>query len=131
MDTFFFISGLLIVYLYLKNRYVNGKKQERIRSSNAVSETLFAVIYRYLRLTPAYLFVIVINELALKKTYDGSVFQPGIIDHITCDKYWYRNILYINNWYPFSEMCMIWSWYLANDMQFYFVAIVLLIASKR
>lgn len=104
---------------------------ERKRSTGAVSETIFAVIYRYIRLTPAYLFVIVANELALKKTYDGSVFQPGIIDHITCDKFWYRNIFYVNNWYPFSEMCMIWSWYLANDMQFYIIGIILLIASKR
>lgn len=107
-------------------------KQMRVRElPNAINESVFAISYRYIRLTPAYFFVIVANELALKWTYDHSVFQPGIIDHITCNKYWYRNILYANNWYPFSEMCMIWSWYMANDMQFYVVAIILLILSKR
>uniref|UniRef100_A0A182SJT8 Acyltransferase 3 domain-containing protein n=1 Tax=Anopheles maculatus TaxID=74869 RepID=A0A182SJT8_9DIPT len=64
-------------------------------------------------------------------TYDRSVFTPGIIDHITCDRFWWRNILYVNNWFPFTEMCMIWSWYLANDMQFYVIAIVLLMISSR
>uniref|UniRef100_A0A8D8FJ14 Nose resistant to fluoxetine protein 6 n=1 Tax=Culex pipiens TaxID=7175 RepID=A0A8D8FJ14_CULPI len=64
-------------------------------------------------------------------TYEKSVFTPGIMDHITCNKYWWRNILYINNWYPFNEMCMIWSWYLANDMQLYVVAIILLVLSMR
>lgn len=28
-------------------------------------------------------------------------------------------------------MCMIWSWYLANDMQLYVIAIILLILSTR
>lgn len=64
-------------------------------------------------------------------TYDRSVFTPGLTDHINCNQYWWRNILYINNWYPFSQMCMIWSWYLANDMQLYVIAIVLLILSTR
>lgn len=131
VDTFFFISGLLIVYLYHKNSFsVNGEKQER-KLGNPVQEATFAIIYRYLRLTPAYFFVVVGNELALRWTYDKSVFQPGIIDHITCNQYWYRNIFYVNNWFPFNEMCMIWSWYLANDMQFYIIAIILLVLSKR
>ncbi|XP_063695902.1 nose resistant to fluoxetine protein 6-like [Culicoides brevitarsis] len=133
VDTFFFISGVLIVYLYYKSSYSSdGVKQVRTtKLPNAVNETVFAIIYRYIRLTPAYFFVIVTNELALKWTFDRSVFQPSIIDHITCNKYWYRNIFYVNNWYPFREMCMIWSWYMANDMQFYIVAIILLILSKR
>lgn len=71
------------------------------------------------------------RSLASRWTYDRSVFTPGIIDHITCDRFWWRNILYVNNWFPFTEMCMIWSWYLANDMQFYVIAIVLLMISSR
>lgn len=111
---------------------MDGIKQERVRKlPNAVNESVLAILYRYLRLTPTYIFVLIVDEIALKWTYDNSVFQPAMIDHITCNKYWYRNILYINNWYPFSEICMLWSWYLANDMQFYIIAIILLVISKR
>lgn len=62
---------------------------------------------------------------------NGSLFTPGMRDHVTCEQYWWRNILYINNWYPLREFCMIWSWYLANDMQFYIIAILLLTLSVR
>ncbi|KAJ0181075.1 hypothetical protein K1T71_003160 [Dendrolimus kikuchii] len=87
--------------------------------------------YRVVRLTPAYAFVIGLNEIALRYTHDQSVFEPAIFDHITCDKYWWRNLLYINNLFPQSEMCMVWSWYMANDTQFYAVGIILLLISVR
>lgn len=39
--------------------------------------------------------------------------------------------MYIQTWFPFPQLCMLWSWYLADDMQFYVWAIVILIFSKR
>ncbi|KAJ8734676.1 hypothetical protein PYW08_013926 [Mythimna loreyi] len=87
--------------------------------------------YRLVRLTPAYGFVIGLNEIALRYSHDRSVFEPAIFDHITCDKYWWRNLLYINNLYPQREMCMVWSWYMANDTQFYVVGIILLLISVK
>uniref|UniRef100_A0A182N643 Nose resistant-to-fluoxetine protein N-terminal domain-containing protein n=1 Tax=Anopheles dirus TaxID=7168 RepID=A0A182N643_9DIPT len=166
VDTFFFISGLLIVYLYLKSVTKAGQPVTSEKATSAgdhgesdagsgptgptAGDTAMAgrdssgpslagasrkaglsILYRYLRLTPVYWFTIVANEIILKWTYDRSVFTPGIIDHITCDRFWWRNIFYVNNWFPFTEMCMIWSWYLANDMQFYVIAIVLLMISSR
>lgn len=87
--------------------------------------------YRVVRLTPAYGFVIGLNEIALRYTHDRSVFEPAIFDHITCDLFWWRNLLYINNLYPQREMCMVWSWYMANDTQFYVVGIILLLISVK
>lgn len=132
VDTFFFLSGLLVSLLFLRK----GERASRQKSvftfmgKSSVKASLL-IIYRYLRLTPVYLVAIVANELSLKYTYNQSVFSPSIYDHVTCHHYWWRNILYINNWYPFQELCMIWSWYLANDMQFYLMAIFLLILSTR
>jgi len=38
-----------------------------------------------------------------------------------CYKYWWTNLLYINNFYPtnYDDTCMAWTWYLATDMQLY------------
>ena len=44
-----------------------------------------------------------------------------------CVKFWWRNILNINNFWPESEMCAAWSWYLANDFQFFCLSPVFLI----
>lgn len=87
--------------------------------------------YRIVRLTPAYAFVIGVNEVALRYTNDHSVFESAVLDHITCDRYWWRNLLYINNLFPQSEMCMVWSWYMANDTQFYVIGIILLLISVK
>lgn len=89
------------------------------------------IVYRWLRLTPAYLFVIGVNELIARYTQNHSVFSPAMIDHITCDLFWWRNALYINNFYPQHEFCMLWSWYIANDTQFYVLATIFLIIAVR
>ncbi|CAD7087739.1 unnamed protein product [Hermetia illucens] len=130
VDTFFFISGLLVTYLFLKE----DKTIEKSTTTFAKNGALKAVIllsYRYIRLTPAYLFVIFFNKISMEYILNASVFTPSLIDYPACAKYWWRNILYINNWYPFNEFCLHWSWYLANDMQLYIMAIILLIVSKR
>lgn len=50
-----------------------------------------------------------------------------------CDKYWWTNLLYINNFYPtsFGASCFNWSWYLANDMQFHIIAPAVLFVAYR
>jgi hypothetical protein len=37
----------------------------------------------------------------------------------TCGKYWWTNIIYVNNFIPsvWREQCFLWGWYLAVDMQ--------------
>lgn len=97
-----------------------------------MTKSFFVLLfYRIVRLSPAYAFVIGLNELALRYTHDHTVFEPAIFDHITCDHFWWRNLLYINNLYPQREMCMVWSWYMANDTQFYVVGIILLLISVK
>ncbi|XP_022900525.2 nose resistant to fluoxetine protein 6-like [Onthophagus taurus] len=128
VDTFFFISGLLVTILYF--RQTKKKTEEKKSKDNLFlgefTKFLMMVLYRFLRLTPAYLFVLGVNELVLKYSHNNSVFSPAMIDHFTCGSYWWRNALYINNFFPQSEFCMLWSWYIANDTQFYLLAILLL-----
>ncbi|VDM72441.1 unnamed protein product [Strongylus vulgaris] len=44
-----------------------------------------------------------------------------------CKKYWWRNLLYINNFFDVEENCYAVTWYLAVDTQLYFVAPIFLI----
>ncbi|XP_044593643.1 nose resistant to fluoxetine protein 6-like isoform X1 [Cotesia glomerata] len=130
VDTFFFISGLLVTILFYRS--MGGIKSDSnnfLRSST--TKFFIMVLYRFVRLTPAYLFVLGINELAIKQAQATTVFSPVIIDQVTCEKFWWRNALYLNSLFPRSEMCMLWSWYMANDTQFYVLGILLLLLSVK
>jgi len=51
----------------------------------------------------------------------------------TCGKYWWTNVLYINNFVPheYENQCMLWGWYLAVDFQLYiFAPIIFLLYNK-
>ncbi|KAI5642502.1 acyltransferase family domain-containing protein [Phthorimaea operculella] len=177
VDTFFFISGLLVTVLFLRtedkkaakkaekkpttqpdinknvNGYTNSALSVSVISQQSFCEDLmdkkppkgyskretirmikdFFVLfsYRVVRLTPAYAFVIGLNLVALRYVHYTSVFDSAVADHITCDHFWWRNLLYINNLFPQREMCMVWSWYMANDTQFYVVGIIILLLSVK
>ncbi|XP_048005216.1 nose resistant to fluoxetine protein 6-like [Leguminivora glycinivorella] len=178
VDSFFFISGLLVTVLFLRTEDKKAAKREEMKqqkdkqdihknmngytnsalSVSVISQSSFCqdllekpkgnfytkgeffsliknfivlFFYRVVRLSPAYAFVIGLNEITLRYTNSHSVFEPAQYDHITCDQFWWRNLLYINNLYSQREMCMVWSWYMANDTQFYVVGIILLLISVK
>lgn len=45
-----------------------------------------------------------------------------------CEETWWSNLLYINNFYPadYKKQCVPWAWYLADDMQFFIVGMIIL-----
>ncbi|KAF3422389.1 hypothetical protein E2986_09844 [Frieseomelitta varia] len=130
VDTFFFISGLLVTILFYRSSG-SLKNDKGIFWRTCFTKFIIMILYRFIRLTPAYLFVLGINEIAIKYVLSRTVFSPVVIDHLTCEKFWWRNALYINSLYPRTEMCMLWSWYMANDTQFYVLGILLLLLSIK
>ena len=119
VDSFFFLSGLLVAYLSFKQIKEKGKLNWP-----------YFILHRYWRLTPLYLFVILYYAFVMPFTITGpnsyAVYQPQFQESIdVCKKYWWTNILYINNFHPnygnIQTTCIGWGWYLANDMQFYLV----------
>jgi peptidoglycan/LPS O-acetylase OafA/YrhL len=127
VDTFFFVSSFLLVTGFLKKyRCQDSKVQTPMQW---LTEVVHLILYRFGRLTPVYMLILLYSEVGMKFAYNQTVFpnNPDLNDHVTCGKYWWRNILYINNWFPKDEICMIWSWFLANDMQFYVMGTLLLV----
>ncbi|XP_047103492.1 O-acyltransferase like protein-like [Schistocerca piceifrons] len=131
VDTFFFISGLLVSFLYF--RTISKVDVTRLTRTTGIKskilEYLGMLAYRYGRLTVPYMFVLGVVEISMKWFYYNSVFEPPTMDHINCPKYWWRNALFINTFYPVQDMCMLWSWYLADDTQFYILGIAILIVA--
>ncbi|XP_066244989.1 nose resistant to fluoxetine protein 6 isoform X2 [Euwallacea similis] len=130
VDTFFFVSGLLVSFLYFRTN-AKGKLDPLSKGKSGFVAGLLhfwgLIFYRFARLTVPYLFSLGVTEVVMKWFYYNSVFEPPTMDHETCPKYWWRNILYINTLFPVNEMCMLWSWYLSDDTQFYAIGAVILI----
>ncbi|XP_033118096.1 nose resistant to fluoxetine protein 6-like [Anneissia japonica] len=123
VDSFFFLSGLLVTYLTLNY----------MKKNNGRLNWVMFYVHRYLRLTPVYMLVIFIFTTLTPYFATGPFYSylfdpnpaPGVETQITyCQDYWWTNLLYINNLYPSELMreCLAWGWYLANDMQFFIIS---------
>lgn len=128
VDTFFVLSGFLTAIIFIrqvKNNESNGKF--------ALSISLFFkyYIHRYLRLTPT-LMLVSVNLTAYFG--HGPLFpSKNGFEREGCSKYWWTNLLYLNNLIKPNDSCLEVTWYLANDMQFHWVAPLALVpfALKR
>ena len=116
VDSFFFLSGLLTSYLTLKEM---SKRKGRF-------PVVVYYLHRYLRLTPTLAFVMFFWWSMSPHLF--STARGATIDTGNCEKYWWSNLLYINNFYPYqlNSECIGWVWYLANDMQFYVISPIVL-----
>ncbi|RUS70552.1 hypothetical protein EGW08_021681, partial [Elysia chlorotica] len=119
VDSFFFMSGLLTAYLFLKEC---GKK-EKVTARQGV----LYYVHRYLRLTPPMMIWIMVVACLVKYVGEG---RPGWVDYPSaqlCRDGWWVNLLYIQNLWIEKLGCLGVTWFLANDMQFYMLAPLILI----
>ncbi|XP_071650145.1 nose resistant to fluoxetine protein 6-like [Temnothorax longispinosus] len=132
VDIFFHSSGCLMLINYM---YLRAKRDEVLPNPIGRKEKFIElkdhVLKRFFRLTPAYMTVLGIAQLSSTWFDKTSIVYMYERSHETCAKYWWRNLLYIHNFFGWDAMCLSWSWYLSNDMQFYVIAMVLLIFLTR
>ncbi|KAL3842202.1 hypothetical protein ACJMK2_020242 [Sinanodonta woodiana] len=119
VDTFFILSGLLLSYLSLK-------EMQKCQSLWKFKWGLF-YFHRIWRLTPPYMLIFMVYVSLYQYWSDGPLWPQEGLEKDHCQNYWWKNLLYINNFFPTLETCMAWSWYLANDMQFFVVSPLMLI----
>ncbi|XP_058121639.1 O-acyltransferase like protein-like [Anopheles ziemanni] len=125
VDVFFAISGFLLSYNFIRNR---SKVQEVKANSVWENGKLYGkmLLHRYLRLSPMYLFVTVLGELTHSYIVETSKFWVHERSDLGCQRYWWRNLFYIQNLYPVDDFCLTWTWSLACEMQYYMLFTALL-----
>ncbi|XP_072028216.1 nose resistant to fluoxetine protein 6-like [Amphiura filiformis] len=117
VDTFFVLSGFLVTYLTLK---------ELRKTSGRINWFQF-YFHRFWRITPLYMVCLAIWATLTPYLGNGTG-KDAFLKYTSdaCQKYWWTNLLYISNLYPFpgnlGDHCMTWNWYLSNDMQFYIIS---------
>ncbi|XP_072044029.1 nose resistant to fluoxetine protein 6-like [Amphiura filiformis] len=121
VDTFFFMSGFLLSYVTFT----------RMAKSNGKISWLLFYFHRIWRITPLYAFVILFMIYHHPYFGDGPKWYQAIHFDSLCEQYWWRNLLYINTYFPQADMCMQWSWYLSCDMQFFIISPLILLPLIR
>jgi len=71
-------------------------------------------------LTPAYLMMIGLYSTWFIKIGDGPLWKKRIsLEQERCQISWWKNLLYVNNYYGNDALCMFQSWYLAGKLMFF------------
>ncbi|XP_051862819.1 nose resistant to fluoxetine protein 6-like [Drosophila albomicans] len=118
VDTFFFLSGLLLVMIALRS----------LEKTKGKINIPMMYLHRYLRLTPVLGVAIPMYMKLLPLMSDGPVTDRiSFGDFDVCKRTWYLSLLYVQN-YATRNMCLAHSWYLAVDMQLYILSPIFLIA---
>ncbi|XP_016995137.2 nose resistant to fluoxetine protein 6 [Drosophila takahashii] len=121
VDTFFFLSGLLLVVIALRSM---DKTKGKLNIP-------MMYLHRYLRLTPLLAFAILIYMKILPIMGSGPLHgSVNFDDYTSCEDTWWMTLLYVQN-VATNRLCISHSWYLAVDMQLYIFAPFLLIALYR
>ncbi|KAL0271279.1 UNVERIFIED_CONTAM: hypothetical protein PYX00_008419 [Menopon gallinae] len=120
IDTFFFVGGLLAA--------LNLLDMQKYRSFHPIR----LIVHRFLRLAPLYYFVIWFQASALARFGSGPAWNFGLKDEIAyCQKNWWANVLFIQNYVTSNEMCMLHAWYLPCDFHFFIVAVLITSIIKK
>jgi len=148
VDTFFFISGFLVAFTLLKKlapvRSVTTPSLETEHGSISSSHYPYGrefpklstwlpafYLHRLWRILPPYVFCLVLWWKIGVLLGRGPYWFRWLSFTRRCDMYWWTNLLFINNLIPYdipeTDQCFYISWYLANDMQFYFISPFLLL----
>lgn len=117
VDSFLLLSGFLFARLLLLEL---EKRRGKVNF-------FILYIFRYIRLTPAYLAMIGLYATWLRKIGDGPIWDSRMaLEQERCLNSWWKNLLYINNYIGNEQLCMFQSWYLATDTQLFIVAPLIL-----
>merc|ERR1712137_169100 len=121
VDTFFWLSGFLVAYLFI--RELQGK---------GLSGKMMFMFYfhRIYRLTPSLVVGVFFYYLIVPYWTNGPYWLYMQKNMFQCQDTWWWMLLYVQNITPrFDQpVCLTWSWYLADDMQYYFLSPIVLIA---
>ncbi len=122
IDVFFFLSG------FLSALTMTAQFEKIEGTENVVKAVLSSYAHRYIRLLPLYLLAILISIGLVPYLFsDGPLAVFNEWQMQICEEKWWHNLLYIQNFTKIGEGCLIWSWYLANDMQFFLITPLLIV----
>ncbi|XP_060803881.1 nose resistant to fluoxetine protein 6 [Amyelois transitella] len=112
VDTFFMITGLLLVYTTV-GKLTGGKLLKNLH--------LF-YLNRLLRLFPLLGLTVLLQASLLNIIFDGP-YWTNVANHVRrCRDHWWATLLHVQNYAAPTTMCISHSWYVAIDVHLHIVS---------
>ena len=119
VDIFFFLGAFLVAFLFLKQlKTLKGKFKPVIFG--------FVYLHRFIRLYPLIFFSLFFWWCIVPYWGSGPYSSRFYEYQQNCDNIWFYEVLWLDNFTTKGADCIGWVWYLANDMQFYLFAPIIL-----
>ncbi|EDX08544.1 GD24954 [Drosophila simulans] len=119
VDSFFVIGGLLVALISLR----------MMDKSKGKLNVPLMYLHRLIRILPNVAVAMLIYTKLMGLMADGPLFKGGYSGKEVCGKYWYRTLLFVNNY--FLERCLPHTWYLCVDVQLFLISPILLISLHK
>ncbi|XP_046600072.1 nose resistant to fluoxetine protein 6-like [Neodiprion lecontei] len=121
VDTFFLVSGFFTAYLLLK----------AMKSGRRINWPML-YLRRYIRLTTSLAVVMLFVSLLAHRVANGPLWNTLLNTGIqTCQENWWVNLLYLQNLVNVERSCLLHTWYLAADMQLFWISPIIVYPLHR
>lgn len=126
VDWFFFITGLIASYTVFLSKSVH---------KNTPFQWFYSILRRYWRLAPPYIILFWFMRSIFSHTGSGPLWDYGTynmtIRSLCRRESWIYPLTLTPNLHPLHEECVMASWYLGNDFQFFLITPFLLISLAK
>ncbi|KAH1001955.1 hypothetical protein HUJ04_005909 [Dendroctonus ponderosae] len=120
VDTFFFLSGFMLPYQYLKAKPQPLK--EHVKRVPAL------ILHRYVRLTPVAFVAFITFTSVFKHLGNGPLFHLALKqERDYCLDYWWSYFTYLQNYVNHQDVCLVHTWYISADWQMFLISPLILI----
>lgn len=98
----FIYSGVCIAHMFY-NRMRNIDVEAISSCFDTMLHILSMIVYKAFSMTFPYIATLLVLELLMKYFHDFSIIDIPSMDHVTCQTNMWRNILYIDQFYPLEN----------------------------
>lgn len=126
VDWYFAITGFITAYIAFTTRAV---------SENSGGNWLYSVFHRYWRLAPSYVLLFWFARSLFQHTGSGPLWDYGTSNWsgrgICKRESWIYPLTLTSNLHPLYDECIMPSWYISNDIQFYLITPFVLLLLRK
>lgn len=136
VDTFFFISGFLVVLSLMKKLDPIPEVTDAVFVRPKAYQWIpMLYLHRLMRILPLYIFCLLLWWKIGIMLGNGPIWYHWEDFIVKCNSSWWTNLLFVNNLIPYMNPdtgeCIYISWYLAIDMQCFFVSPIFILLYLR